>query len=62
MKKLTSTAWAIIHEDGSLCRNLIRETRTQASKAQCGMFPHMTKNMFKQLGFKFRKVTISYRK
>lgn len=61
MSEITSTAWAVIHKDGTICRNLIRETVTQTSKAQCEMFPDMTKNMFRQLGFKFRKVTVSYR-
>lgn len=61
MKTLKTTAWGVIHKDGSLCVALIRRTRKEAMQAQCDMFPHMTRDMFKLLGFRLRKVDIAYR-
>ena len=61
MKTLTTKAWGVMHKDGSLCVALIRRTKKEADQAQCDMFPHMTRAMFRQLGFTFRKVEITYR-
>lgn len=61
MKTLKTTAWGVIHKDGSLCVALIRRTRKEAMQAQCDMFPHMTRDMFKMLGFRLRKVDLTYR-
>ena len=59
-RKMKTTAWGIVHKDGTLCVALIRRTRKEAMQAQCDMFPNMSRDMFKLLGFRLRKVNISY--
>jgi hypothetical protein len=57
----TTTAWGVVTREGHLCKNLIGESRKRAMDAQLTMFPFHTRQTLKQLGFKLRQLTISYR-